>query len=537
MANFESKLQRLLLVAENRGYLTYQDIHLVFPEAESSPKKVERILKSLEEENIEVLEGVEEETSEEEPLQFSLTEGIEDDPFQYYLSQMSHIPLLSKEEELALAEEIDLSRHAFRKAILSTKLAHCEAIKILEEVLSGELIFEKTLTFRSNKKVKKEVILGWLEDAVEKLKKISRQNTQDFDKIELGDFSSKEVQKLFGRIKERQKKSVDLLEMFHINLSQILYWKKKLREVLDNLLEVQNHIESLKTKKNKKAREEFENLEEKLRYNQEKTWDSPEGLQKRLEFIEGEFQKYKQAKDQLSRGNLRLVISIAKRYRNKGLPFMDLIQEGNTGLMRAAEKFDHTLGFKFSTYATWWIRQSISRAIAEKSRLVRLPIYMSDLLLKARYTVAKFIQEKGRNPEVEELSEILEIDKEELERILQLSKFPLSLSSPLGIDERDGCLSDFMADESSSSLTPARYETLRDQLENLLETLTDKEKEVLELRFGLNKQRIHTLEELGQKYNVTRERIRQIEIRALRKLKHPARSHQLESLLEIIESV
>ncbi|RME04935.1 MAG: RNA polymerase sigma factor RpoD/SigA [Planctomycetota bacterium] len=523
MRDFQARLEKLLQMHRVRGVLWREEVELFFPlEAE-----LEKALGRLEELGCKVEEG-----GNGEGLDFAVIsrgEGTDEDAFQYYLSLMSHIPLLTREEEISLAEEMVSSRSSLRQGVLSSKLALNESIKILERVVSGELSMESIFELNLAAKSKRRVVLEEIERSLPLLRKISRQNTQDYNKILLGDFSKGEIQNLYYKMKERQKESVWILERFPLHLKQIFYWKDKLKQTYMRLIELSQSLEGV-------SLQERREVESQIRYYESKIWEPREKLKSRLDFLETEYRRYKQAKDRLTSGNLRLVISIAKRYRYKGMSFMDLVQEGNTGLMRAVEKFDPGVGCKFSTYATWWIRQSISRAIAEKARIIRLPIYMSDILLKAKHARAAFMQDYGRAPTVEELAEAVGISGEEMREIFKLSQSPLSLSSPVGRREEEGEIGDFLADEGSGAfLEEESQHVLREVLDQLLEILSPKEREVLQLRFGLNGRQVHTLEELGKKFNLTRERIRQIEQGALRKLKHPFYARQLECFLEAFE--
>jgi RNA polymerase primary sigma factor len=305
---------------------------------------------------------------------------------------------------------------------------------------------------------------------------------------------------------------------------------KKLEQISQRMDELEVEVDKLRG--NRAAKEERANLEKELQDLMLITLEEPASLRKRVTIMKQRFAEYEHAKRELSGGNLRLVVSIAKKYRNRGLSFLDLIQEGNTGLMRAVDKYEHRRGFKFSTYATWWIRQAITRAIADQARTIRIPVHMIETMSKLRNVSKKLLQEMGREPTIEETAKAAQISYEECKRVLKISRQPISLDRPVGESE-DSYFGDFIEDNSvESPVSAATNEMLKDKIEGVLKTLTYREREIIKLRYGLGDGYTYTLEEVGRIFKVTRERVRQIEAKAVRKLQHPVRSRQLEGFLD-----
>src|SRR5688500_14569691 len=309
-------------------------------------------------------------------------------------------------------------------------------------------------------------------------------------------------------------------------------------DVLDGHYRVVSAIErKIQALKNvEKSGPQLKQLEDRLVELEFQAMEPADRLKRRLDQIRLHFAEYEEAKRQLSSGNLRLVVSIAKKYRNRGLSFLDLIQEGNTGLMKAVEKYEYRRGYKFSTYATWWIRQAITRSIADQARTIRIPVHMIETMSKLRNVTKKLVQQKGREPSVEEVAEASGISVEEAKRVMKISKHPISLDRPIG-DSDDSYFGDFIEDESvESPVHAASREMLRDKIESVLSTLTFREREIIKLRYGIGDGYTYTVEEVGRIFRVTRERVRQIEAKAVRKLQHPVRARKLAGFLDLGEN-
>jgi RNA polymerase primary sigma factor len=356
------------------------------------------------------------------------------------------------------------------------------------------------------------------------------QNEEDFQKSVDPHLLEDERRKYRRSLRLGRRKAVTLVEELSIRTQKVQPLMKKLEQISARMDELETQIEQVKP--NRTLKEERANLEKELHDLMLMTLEEPAGLRKRVEIVKKRFAEYEEAKRALSGGNLRLVVSIAKKYRNRGLSFLDLIQEGNTGLMRAVDKYEYRRGYKFSTYATWWIRQAITRAIADQARTIRIPVHMIETMSKLRNVSKKLLQEMGREPTIEETARAAGISVDETRRVLKISRHPISLDRPVGESE-DSYFGDFIEDDSAESpVSAATQEMLKDKIEQVLKTLTYREREIIKLRYGLGDGYTYTLEEVGRIFKVTRERVRQIEAKAVRKLQHPVRSRQLEGFLD-----
>jgi RNA polymerase primary sigma factor len=538
-------LKALLDSGKEKGYLTFSQVNDYLPDDAVNPEKLDQLLLLLEEQGIELIDETEAEEREGSPngqaadedareldLSFMDEEDTRriDDPVRMYLTQMGEIPLLKREEEIALAKKIEVTRKRFRRKVLECDGALRQVVETLKRVHSGELPFDRTVKVSLTENLEKDKILQRMPHNLKTLEHLMEQNEDDFQKVADPRIAEEEKRKMRRSLRIRRRKAVTLVEELSIRTQRVQPLMKKLDQVSARMDELEKQIEDLKGLRS--AKEDRANLEVELRDLMLHTLEEPPALRKRSEVIKKRFAEYEDAKRALSGGNLRLVVSIAKKYRNRGLSFLDLIQEGNTGLMRAVDKYEYRRGYKFSTYATWWIRQAITRAIADQARTIRIPVHMIETMSKLRNVSKKLLQEMGREPTIEETAKAAGISVEETRRVLKISRHPISLDRPVGESE-DSYFGDFIEDDSvESPVAAATQEMLKDKIDQVLKTLTYREREIIKLRYGLGDGYTYTLEEVGRIFKVTRERVRQIEAKAVRKLQHPVRSRQLEGFLD-----
>jgi len=543
----DETLNELITAGTRQGHLKFSQIFNYLPNEAVSPEKLDNLLMAIDDLNMEIVTDDESLTTYEKKKKQKIKpiDGVDfdadgsrkiDDPIRMYLTQMGEIPLLTREEEIALAKKIEITRKRFRRELMESDYAMKSTIDVLTMVHTSDLPFDRTIKVSVTEGLEKTQIQARMPHNLRTLENMRQAYVQEAETLILDtSISIDERRKREQKLKARRRKMVILVEELSIRTQRLAPIMKRIEQISQRMTELERRLNRIRNLPSAAA--EKTNIQNELRDMMLITLETPQALRERVRRIKARFAEYELAMQDLSGGNLRLVVSIAKKYRNRGLSFLDLIQEGNSGLMRAVDKYEYRRGYKFSTYATWWIRQAITRAIADQARTIRIPVHMIETMSALRRVSKELLQELGREPTVEESAAAADISVEEARRVLKISKHPVSLDRPVGESE-DSYFGDFIEDQSTDSpVSSATQEMLKDKIDYVLKTLTYREREIIKLRYGLGDGYTYTLEEVGKIFKVTRERVRQIEAKAVRKLQHPVRSRQLKGFLESLATV
>jgi RNA polymerase primary sigma factor len=538
----QQKLEELVSLAKEQGYVTYEEMNDILPMTFDAPEMIDQILIFLSGMDIQVLNQAEVDRQKEKKKEAKeleafpkRTDATGDDPVRMYLKEMGSVPLLSREEEVEISKRIEKAQVQIEKIIMRFRYSVREAISIANYILQGKERFDKIISekevFDKNKYMallarlcelmKQEDAL--LEDLLTKLKK---------------NLSKEEQLKTNEQIEKSRIRAQAYLRRFCLRHNIIEDFGEVILSSYDRFLQLEKEKQELspRAEKNKFAQAKLFACSLKLEKRELAAGRNLEEFRKDVRMLQRWMDKSQEARREMVESNLRLVISIAKKYTNRGLSFLDLIQEGNMGLMKAVEKFEYRRGYKFSTYATWWIRQAVTRAIADQARTIRIPVHMIETINKVLRGAKKLMMETGKEPSPEELAKELGLTPERVREIYKIAQHPISLQAEVG-DGGESQFGDFLEDTTIESPAEATgYAILKDKINDVLSTLTDRERTVLIERFGLLDGKPKTLEEVGVRFKVTRERVRQIEAKALRKMRHPTRAKQLQAFLDLLES-
>ncbi len=535
----QQKIEELVAIAKEQGYITYEEINDILPMSFDSPELIDYVLIHLSGMDLQILNQAEvdrqkERKKEEKEMesQSKRTEGTPDDPVRMYLKEMGSVPLLSREEEVEISKRIEKAQQQIEKIIMRFRYSSKEAISIAGFILSGKERFDKCIT---EKEIENK------QEFTKMLPKICDLLRTGDDKLEAllwelehPTISKANLAKIQDEVEKSRIRTQAYLRRLHLRQNIIDDLGELIMDSYGRFLELEKDIQELipRAEKNRFALAKLQAAQRKLRKRELAAGRSVDEFKKDVRMLQRWMDKSLEAKREMVESNLRLVISIAKKYTNRGLSFLDLIQEGNMGLMKAVEKFEYRRGYKFSTYATWWIRQAVTRAIADQARTIRIPVHMIETINKVLRGAKKLMMELGREPTPEELAEEVGMSAEKVREIYKIAQHPISLQAEVG-DGGESQFGDFLEDPSVDDPADVTSRSvLRARMNEVLSSLTDRERRVLSERFGLEDGNSKTLEQVGEQFKVTRERIRQIEAKALRKMRHPTRASQLDAFLD-----
>ncbi|HEY2801048.1 MAG TPA: RNA polymerase sigma factor RpoD [Chthoniobacterales bacterium] len=525
----QTRIRELIKLAKEQGYLTFDDLNEALPAELTDPEELDVILIRLRKLEIDIIEASEvdrykdgkKDLDEEEEKPETNKLDILDDPVRMYLKQMGQVPLLTREQEVEISKRIEEAESMVQRHINRFGFVARAHLELAAKLVEGGERFDRVIL---DKKIEsRERYMKILPRLCKKIQKMSGEIEQEYEKLTHRGQRGPAAMRKF-------EKSVAKLQRLYPQF----YFKQRVIEEFVRLADAHYALlrslqEDLKLRPQKVGRDA---LQKKLHEVENQVWLSSDEFEERYKELRNWLRRALRAKTEMVEANLRLVISIAKKYTNRGLSFLDLIQEGNMGLMKAVEKFEYRRGYKFSTYATWWIRQAITRSIADQARTIRIPVHMIETINKLMRVQKQLLQEYGREPTPDEVAEEILLPVDRVRAVLKMAQQPISLQAPVGESEETN-FGDFIEDKSADNPSDmTAIALLKEKIKDVLETLTDRERQVLEQRFGLVDGYSRTLEEVGRQFRVTRERIRQIEAKALRKMRHPTRIRQLEGFLE-----